>query len=103
MNQPKTMTDSHIDIHKTGGTAFVGPDAINLFRAVTLASALKLYAKTGLVSTRGITITKMLAFAKAYTGKTYKRGEAMKAHEDMRVWIETMKAALPTTVDGVQV
>lgn len=97
------MTDSHITIHKTGGTSFVGPDATNLMRAIKLASALRLYARSGMIPTRGVTITVMFKIAKEYTGKDYKRGQALLAYEDVRIWVETMKAAIPVTVNGVQV
>jgi hypothetical protein len=92
------MTESSINI-STGGTTFSGPDATNLFRAMTLKSALGLYAKCGMIPTRGVTITKMLAMATEYTGKKYKRGDAEKAAEDVRQWCEAMKAALPITVE----
>lgn len=89
------MSDSHIAVHKTGGMTFSGEDATNLFRAMTLASSLGLYAKCGMIPTRGVTITKMLGMATEYTGKKYKRGEALRAQEDVRLWCEAMKAALP--------
>jgi hypothetical protein len=89
--------DSHITISQ-GGTTFVGPDATNLFRAMTLASSLGLYAKCGITPTRGVTITKMLVMATQYTGKKYKRGDAAKAQADVKLWCDAMKAALPIEV-----
>ena len=91
---------SHIDHRTGGGSSYVGPDAVNLYRAVTVASGLRMYARSKMLLTRGATITVLLRIAGEYTGKKYKRGQAELASEDMRVWIETMKAALPTTVDG---
>ena len=73
---------------------FVGPDATNLFRAVTLRSALGLL-KVGITPTRGLTTAKALKLATEYTGKKYKRTEIDKAREDIKVWCDTMKAALP--------
>jgi hypothetical protein len=81
-----------------GGTCFSGPDATNMFRAKMLAGSLKLYAKCGVIPTRGVTITKMLAMATQYTGKKYKRGEALKAHVDVQLWADTMLAGLPIEV-----
>jgi hypothetical protein len=89
------MDDSSISIHKSGGMTFSGPDATNLFRAMTLASSLGLYAKCGMIPTRGVTITVMLKMATEYTGKKYKRGDAAKAQADVKQWCEAMKAALP--------
>lgn len=88
------MNESRITIGN-GGTMFVGPDATNLFRAMTLASSLGLYAKCGIIPTRGVTISKMLAMASQYTGKKYKRGDAAKAQSDVKIWCDAMKAALP--------
>lgn len=88
---------SEVVVHKSGGTTFAGPDAVNLFRAITLKMSLSLYAKTGMIPTRGVTSTVMLKLAKEYTGKTYKRGEHEKAAADVQVWIDTMKAAMPVT------
>jgi len=84
------------------GVAFVGTDAVNLYRAMTLKSALSLFAKTGIIPTRGVTGTAMLKMATEYTGKAYKRGEHAKAAEDLDIWIKTMRAAIPTTIDGEQ-
>lgn len=97
------MNQSHIEHRTCGGTSYVGTDAVNLFRARTLASALSLYAKTKIIPTRGVTGSVMLAMATHYTGKTYKRGQHAQAAEDVKVWVNTMQAALPTTVDGEEV
>lgn len=91
------MSESSIT-YSAGGTTFAGPDATNFFRAAMLASSLGLYAKCGMIPTRGVTITKMLAMATQYTGKKYKRGDALKAQADVKLWADTMKAALPIEV-----
>lgn len=45
--------DSHIGLDKNGiATSFVGPDAVELFRVATLASAMGLY-KAGIKPGRG--------------------------------------------------
>lgn len=84
-------------IRHNGGTTLAGPDAVNLFRAITLVSALRLYARTRMLMTRGATPTRLLAWAKEYTGKTYKRGDYVQAADDVQKWVNTMKAALPVT------
>jgi hypothetical protein len=87
------MSESYIKTG-VGGTMFAGPDATALFRAATLRSALGLL-KAGISPTRGVTMTKALKMASEITGKKYKRTEADKAREDLKVWCDTMKAALP--------
>lgn len=82
-------------VHGPSSTSFVGPDATALFRAMTLHSAIKLYLATGMIPTRGVTISKMLVIATQITGKTYRRGAGQAAVDDLQVWIEAMKAAMP--------
>lgn len=77
-----------------GGTMFAGPDAVELFRAATLQSAIKLL-KVGIMPTRGMTSAKAFKLVTPYTGQTYKRGEHDRAMADLKVWIETMKSAIP--------
>lgn len=92
------MTDdneSYVGVSKGVATSFVGPDAVNLLRAIHLKVALNAYAKNKLLMTRAATPTAMLKWATEYTGKTYKRGAYAQAAEDVGVWIETMRAALP--------
>lgn len=93
------MSAQHSEIiHHNGGTMLVGPDAVNLMRAITLKSALSMYARSGMLMTRGATPKVMLAIAKEYTGKDYKgHGKYTTAAEDVGKWIDTMKAALPVT------
>ena len=91
------MNNSEVVLHEHGGASYVGPDAVNLMRAITLQAALRLYARTGMIPTRGVTAMVMLKLAKEYTNKTYKRGQHAQAAEDMQVWIDTMRAALPFT------
>ncbi len=76
---------------------FAGRDAVEIFRAATLASALGLLKK-GISPTRGLTMKKALAMVGQYTGQAYKRGEYDRARADLKVWIETMKSAIPAEV-----
>lgn len=59
-------------------------DNIPKFQALVIASALELYAKTGLQAGRAYTPTKMLAMASKLTGKTFKRGEYLPAASAIR-------------------
>lgn len=63
-------------------TVITNPDP-DMMQLITLKGALKLYAKTGMLPTRGMTITRMLALATSITGKPYKRGQAQKASDDL--------------------
>lgn len=91
------MNQSEIVRHN-GGTTFAGPDAVNLFRAAYVKSALSMYARSGMLMTRGATPTALLRMAEEYTGRKYKgKDKYNEAAEGVRIWIETMKAALPFT------
>lgn len=89
------MTSSHVVQHAGGGQSFVGADAVKFFQVTALAAAIKLYDKCGMIPSRGVTISKMMKSAEAITGKKYKRGAYLQAHEDLMTWSRTMKAALP--------
>lgn len=86
---------SYLEYGKHGATSIVGPDAIAMFRAFTLASGIRLYLKTGLIPTRGCTPKVMRELATGITKKQYKRSELAKAADDVHEWAITMKAALP--------
>jgi len=88
------MDESRVSVLKDGGIAFVGADAVNLFRAKMLRSAIKMLA-VGLKPTRGFTAKKALAMASEYTGKAYKRGQLAEARADVEVWIHAMESAIP--------
>lgn len=91
------MQDSEVCLHPGGGVTFAGPDAVNLYRAMTLKAALSLYVKTKIVPTRGVTGPDMLRMATEYTGHKYKRGAYEEAAKDVADWVQTMKAAMPVT------
>lgn len=88
--------NSHIQLDERGRTSsFVGPDAVALFRAATIASGLEMYGKHRIQPNRNWTPKNMLAAATGITKKTYKRGEYLKASEDVKLWVKKMKAAIP--------
>ena len=88
------MKDSSINIHP-GGTTYSGPDAVALYRARVLASSLRLYASTGIRPTRAVGPARMLQLASDITHKKYKRGEYLRAADDVAHWAKTMLASLP--------
>lgn len=93
------MSDSYIS---TGphGTTLSGPDATECFRAAILASSLRLWAKTKIIPTRGVTITRMLAMATRYTGRTWQRSEVLACADAVSVWVANMQAGLPDSPPG---
>jgi hypothetical protein len=54
-----------------------------VYRAITIAKGCKLYARTGIKPNRNWTPSAMLQAAGDITGKTYKRGQHMQAHDDI--------------------
>lgn len=92
------MQQSEIVHHAHGGITLAGPDAVNLYRAITLKQGLRMYARTGMLLTRTATPTVLLKIANEYTGKKYTgKDKYNQAADDVQVWIDTMKAALPVT------
>lgn len=94
------MNDSSIHISKDGAISVTGPDAMLLYKAITLRSALQLYAKTKIRPTRHIGPTDMLELAGEFSRRKYKRGAFDEAISDLTVWINTMKVALPIIDEG---
>lgn len=91
------MDNSHI-VYSKGrkeATSYVGKDAVELYRVNMLKVSIKLWIKTGLKPTRGVTITKMLKMAEQYTGRKYKRSQAAEAVDDLHNWVSVMVSALP--------
>ena len=92
------MTDSSVTYNKHGdAVAFCGPDAVHLFRAASLVAGIGLLQK-GIKPGRAWSMRRALLVAGQYTGKQYKRKQAAEAVADLRVWISTMKTALPSHI-----
>lgn len=86
------INDSEVVVGN-GYTMYSGEDGVNLARAISVKAGLRL-AMAGL-SIRGTTKTGLLKIASQYTGKKYKRGAYQEARDDLQVWIDNMKLALP--------
>jgi len=84
-------------IHTEGMTMFSGPDAVAVFRAITLAAALDLYARAGIKANRAYTPTRMLQAATQITGFSFKRGEYALAANELRAWASLMRSGIPET------
>jgi hypothetical protein len=90
------MTDPTAITHHDGGTTMTG-DAIELYRWKVVQQSIGLYMKTGMLMTRGATITHLLTLASGITKKQYGRGKKaqQQAYDDLQVSIETLRAAIP--------
>lgn len=90
------MEESYISVGADNKPkAFVGRDGVEVFRVRMLISSIRLHMRSGIIPTRGVTITKMFAMAGEYTGKKYKRGQHEQAMADLKIWLDTMVTALP--------
>lgn len=81
---------------ESGAVVFSGRGAVEVFRARTIASALRLYAKTGMKANRAYTPTNMLKAAEAITGTKFKRGQHEQAAQALTEWAD---AQIGTTVN----
>lgn len=68
--------------------------ASRALQAGMLSRALRMYAKTGMIPTRGYTATKMLAAASALTGVKFKRGQYERAAQACDLAQETNEQIL---------
>lgn len=74
-----------------GGMVFAG-GATRIFSAMAIRKAIQLYASTGIIMTRGMTINKLLRSATNFTGKRYTASKKDKAIADLTAWIDGAKA-----------
>ena len=79
-----------------GGTSFVGPDAVHLFRVTSLAHVMMIY-KMGLKPTsRSPSARQVLESATRITGKHYRgEGKFDRAKADLLKYANELNAALP--------
>jgi hypothetical protein len=92
------MTQSSISYNRKGeAVSFSGPEAVELFRAGVLASALPLYA-IGLRYPGTISGPQALKEATKYTGVKYRRGEYEKAKTDLFAYIKRVQPTIPSKI-----
>ncbi len=87
MNKPDIKTTP-------GGTVYSSPDAVRMVQALVLRRALRLYADTGIKPNRAYNPMAMLSAASQITGKTYQRGEYLRAAQDLQQWSDAMAGGL---------
>ncbi|QIV65883.1 hypothetical protein Cp1R7AA1_020 [Mesorhizobium phage Cp1R7A-A1] len=80
-------------IENNNGTVIATGNGVSVFQAITIKSALKLYAKTGIKANRAYTPTNMMAMAKKITGKKLAARDYMGGVAALESWIEEQKAA----------
>lgn len=90
------VKDNTAITHSNGSTLLTG-DAIEFYRRAQLKAFIGLYIKTGMIPTRGVTISKMLKLATEITGQTYKNNREgwLKAEADLDKNVKTLRAAIP--------
>jgi hypothetical protein len=64
-----------------------------IFQAIVIRQGLKFYAKTKMLPNRAWKPMTMLKAAARITGKNYKRGDYLKAAEDLLAFLENTKLA----------
>jgi len=70
-------------------TVITNPDP-DLLQAITVKHACKLYANTKIRPNRHTTPTRLLELASQFTGKTYKRGQHMRAYHDLDALLQAV-------------
>jgi|ERR1700743_1607974 len=86
---------SYITVRDGKCVGYVGDKAIDCFRAYVIASALKLYAETGMKANRTYTPLAMIKAANQITGHVYRRGQYNMAAAALIEWADKRKAELP--------
>ena len=94
------MSQNEITFTGNGGASYVGPKGVNVFRLRVLAGAIRLYAKCGVIPTRGVTISKMMKQAEADTGKKFKRGAYIEAAEALDLVMRQQAAEVAAEMKG---
>ena len=80
------MSQNKIEAHEGGGMSFVGPKAVNTYRATVVASALRLYARTGMKANRAYTPANMMRVAQEIIGQKFKARDYLGAADALKAW-----------------
>jgi len=89
MNQPTITYDEHGDAR-----SFAGREAVDVFAMAAIASALRLYAETGLKVNSAYTPRNMIAAATRYTGIQFKARDYLGAAAALRERVQSEKARI---------
>ena len=80
------MKTNYIEGNAAGGMSFVGPKAVDVFKATVIASGLRLYAKTGMKPNRNYTPKNMMYHAALMTGLKFKARDYEGAAAALTAW-----------------
>lgn len=86
----------HIEVRE-GVTTFSGRGAVDVYRALVIASGLELYAKTGMKPNRAYTPSAMMKAAREFTGKTLKARDYVGAAKALREWADSQAVPVVRT------
>lgn len=76
--------------HSQHGTIFTG-SAVHIMRAATVRSAIRMYIHSGMLITRGMTISKLMRAASDITDKKFKARDYAGAMAALDQWITEAK------------
>lgn len=89
-----TTDESYLLVHDGRVSGYIGPDATALFHAMTTRGSLRLW-KYGIRVNRRAPLKMLLENATRFTHKVYKSKDIDFAMDDLTVWIDAMRCALP--------
>jgi hypothetical protein len=81
------------------GTIYSGADAVSLYQAMALRAAMRLYAKTGIVPTRGFGKKKMVEQVNLITKSDYATKDFVKAFDHLNIFVEQLKSSIPVEAE----
>lgn len=96
------QTENAIHLRDGKVSSYIGPDAVEVFRAKAIKAGITMWAKTGMRPNRHWTPTAMIQAAGRITGKTYRvnKKSAELIAADLEIWINNMISALPIVEDN---
>lgn len=77
----------------SGSLTLTGPAQVAIYRAIVIASALDLYAKTGMCPNRAYTPRAMMSAAAKITGRTFKARDYAGAAAALWTWADEQRGA----------
>lgn len=87
--------ENRIDYDANGNArAFVGREAVNVFAMAAIASALRLYARTGMQANRAYTPSAMMRAASHHTGLKFKSRDYLGAADALTAKVHAEKARI---------
>ena len=81
-----------ITTYASGATVAAGRKSVGVFRAITIASGLELWAKHRMKPSRAYTPKNMMRVASEITGQTFKARDYTGAATAVRDWIKAQKS-----------